>query len=142
MQLLNARSIAASLLSVLVCTTAHAQIAGDSVKLGVLSDFSGPYASWGGNGSVIATEMAVEDFKKTHPNASYKIEIVSADFQLKADLAVAIARKWVDEGVNAIIDIPHSPSALAVNAALKGTATALLVWTVGVVLLMLISRPE
>jgi branched-chain amino acid transport system substrate-binding protein len=126
MQLLKA-SIAASLLSVLVCTTTHSQIAGDRVKLGVLSDFSGPYSSWGGNGSVIATEMAVEDFKKAHPEASYKIEIVSADFQLKADLAVSIARKWVDEGVNAIIDIPHSPSALAVNAALRGSATALLV---------------
>ena len=127
MQLCDAPKIVVSLLSILICTAAHAQIAGESVKLGVLSDFSGPYASWGAKGSVVATEMAVEDFKKAYPNASFKIDIVSADFQLKADLAVSIARKWVDEGVNAIIDIPHSPSALAVNAALKGSSTALLV---------------
>lgn len=111
----------------LIWTGAYAQGAGGGIRIGVLSDFSGPYSAWGAKGSVIAAEMAVEDFRKTNPAFPYKVEIVSGDFQLKADQAVAIAKKWLGEGINAIIDIPHSPSALAVNAVVRGTSTALLV---------------
>lgn len=102
-------------------------LANDTVKIGVLSDFTGPYAAWGAEGSVLAAEMAVEDFTKTNPDFPYEIEVISADFGLKADNAVAIAQKWEAEGVNAIIDIPHSPSALAVNAVVRGSETALLI---------------
>jgi branched-chain amino acid transport system substrate-binding protein len=97
------------------------------VKIGVLTDFTGPYAAWGAKGSVLAAEMAAEDFKKAHPSFPYKIEIVSADFQLKSDVAVSISRKWIEEGVNAIVDMPHTATALAVNSLVKGTATAALI---------------
>lgn len=114
-------------LAAMVVAGAHAQVAGGNIKIGVLTDFSGPYSSWGAKGSVIAAEMAVEDFSKSKPRFPYKVEILSGDFGLKADQAVAVAKKWMGEGVNAIIDIPHSPSALAVNSLVRGSSVALLV---------------
>jgi len=52
----------ALLAALLLSTTAHAQIANDKVKIGVLSDLSGIYESGAGNGSVEAVKMAVEEF--------------------------------------------------------------------------------
>jgi branched-chain amino acid transport system substrate-binding protein len=85
-----------------------------TVKIGVLSDMSGLYADIGGKGSVVATQMAVEDFNpKSH---RMKVEIVSADHQNKPDIGSAIARRWFDtEHVNAITDVPNSGVALAVS---------------------------
>ena len=42
--------------------SAWAQISGDTVKLGVLTDMSGVYSDNSGAGMVLATQMAVEDF--------------------------------------------------------------------------------
>ena len=85
-----------------------------TVKIGVLSDMSGLYADIGGKGSVVAAQMAVEDFNpKTH---HMNVEIVSADHQNKPDIGSAIARRWFDtEHVNAIADVPNSGVALAVS---------------------------
>ncbi|ABS70222.1 extracellular ligand-binding receptor (plasmid) [Xanthobacter versatilis] len=85
------------------------------VKIGVLNDRTGIYADFAGQGSVVGAQMAVEDFRKTHPDM--KVEIVAADHQNKADVGSAIARKWYDEeGVDMIVDVPNSAVALAVNA--------------------------
>jgi branched-chain amino acid transport system substrate-binding protein len=85
-----------------------------NVKIGVLSDMSGLYADIGGQGSVIAARMAVEDFKPDSRNM--KVEIVSADHQNKPDIGSAIARRWYDvDHVNAITDVPNSGVALAVS---------------------------
>jgi len=58
------------------------------VKLGVLTDLSGPYSDLSGKGSVIATQMAAEDFKKQHPD--FKIDVISADHQNKPDIGSAL----------------------------------------------------
>jgi branched-chain amino acid transport system substrate-binding protein len=85
-----------------------------AVKIGVLSDMSGLYADIGGQGSVIAARMAVEDFKPDSHNMT--VEIVSADHQNKPDIGSAIARRWFDvDHVNAIADVPNSGVALAVS---------------------------
>ena len=42
---------------------AHAQISGNVVKIGVLNDQSSLYADLGGQGSVLAARLAIEDFK-------------------------------------------------------------------------------
>lgn len=85
------------------------------VKIGVLNDRTGIYADFAGEGSVVGARMAVEDFRKTHPDM--KVEIVSADHQNKADIGSSIARKWYDEeGVDMIADVPNSAVALAVSA--------------------------
>jgi len=54
----------ASLVALLVFSAgaAHAQVSDDVVKIGVLTDLSGPAATATGPGSVTAAQMAVEDF--------------------------------------------------------------------------------
>ena len=97
--------------------SAHAQQtskAPQTVKIGVLSDMSGLYADIGGQGSVIAARMAIEDFNPD--KHEMKVDIVSADHQNKPDIGSAIARRWFDvDHVNAITDVPNSGVALAVS---------------------------
>ncbi|SMH35732.1 ABC transporter substrate-binding protein [Azospirillum agricola] len=93
---------------------ASAQIAGNKVKLGVLTDMSGFAADSTGMGSVVAAQLAAEDFAKELPGVT--IEVVLGDHQNKPDLGSSIARQWLDqENVNAILDVPFSSVALAVN---------------------------
>ena len=99
-------------------SAAQAQIPGDTLKVGVLSDMSGPFASQAGPGSVAAAQLAAEDFAKEA--GDLKVEIVSADHQNKPDVGGLIARKWVDqEGVAAIVDLPNSAVGLAVSQLLN-----------------------
>jgi branched-chain amino acid transport system substrate-binding protein len=89
-----------------------------TVKIGVLNDRSGVYADLSGEGSVIAARMAAEDFGAEAKGI--KVEIVSADHQNKPDVASTITRQWIDQdGVNAIVDVPTSSAALAVNEITK-----------------------
>jgi branched-chain amino acid transport system substrate-binding protein len=98
-------------LSLAMMAAAHAQV---SVKLGVLNDRSGIYSDLTGEGSVIAARMAVEDFKAAEKGI--KVDIVAADHQNKPDVGAGIARQWYDQdGVDAILDVPTSSVALAVN---------------------------
>jgi len=84
------------------------------VVIGVLSDMSGLYADLGGKGSVIAAQMAVDDFGGTV--AGMPIEIVSADHQNKPDVGSSIVREWYDtKNVDVIVDVPTSSVALAVS---------------------------
>jgi len=85
-----------------------------TIKLGVLNDMSGLYADLTGIGSVIAARMAIEDFKAAAKGM--KVEVVGADHQNKPDVGTGIVRKWIDEDkVDAIVDVPTSSVALAVN---------------------------
>ena len=73
---------------------------------------SSVYADFQGPGSVIAAQLAVEDFAK---QSKRKVEVLSADHQNKPDVGSAIARRWFDtEGVDMIVDLPNSAVALAV----------------------------
>jgi branched-chain amino acid transport system substrate-binding protein len=82
------------------------------LKIGVLTDFQSVYSDIGGKGNVEATRMAIEDFGGTM--FGKPIEMISADAQLKADVAAAIVRKWYEnENVDMIIDMPTSATALA-----------------------------
>lgn len=106
-------SALATLLSLLTAP-AFAQISDDTVKLGVLDDMSGPYAENSGLGDVLAVKLAIEDFGGTV--LGKPIEMVSGDLQNKADVGVAIARKWFEvEHVDAILGLGNSAVALAVQ---------------------------
>ena len=87
------------------------------LKLGLILDMSGPYADLGGQGSVTAARMAVEDFGGKV--LGRPIEIVFADHQNKPDTASALARQWFDQGVDTILDVAGSSAALAVNEVAK-----------------------
>ena len=108
------------------CTGSPASaVAARSLKIGVLNDASGPYSDNAGEGSVTAAKMAAEDFMRLHPD--FKVEIVSADHQNKADVGAAIARRWIDqEKVDAVADVPNSAVGLAVNEVVRGTKAALI----------------
>jgi branched-chain amino acid transport system substrate-binding protein len=96
-----------------------------SIKIGVLNDASGPYSDNAGEGSVTAAKMAAADFMQKHPD--FKVEIVAADHQNKADVGVGIARRWIDQDkVDAIADVPNSAVGLAVNEVVRGTKAGLI----------------
>jgi len=93
---------------------AAAQSSNDTLKIGVLTDESGPYADSAGPGSTLAAEMAVADFGGTVKG--HKVEIVHADTANKPDVAASVARRWFDtEGVSAVVDLPVTPVAFAVQ---------------------------
>lgn len=99
--------------AVALAQPAAAQFANPALKIGVLTDESGPYADSAGPGSVLAAQMAVDDFGGVVKG--HKIEIVHGDTQNKPDVAAGVARRWFDtEGVAAIVDLPVTPVALAV----------------------------
>ncbi len=105
------------LLVVAVCA-ARAQIAGDFVKIGVMTDMSGPYADSGGKGSVTAAQMAADDFGGTVRGK--RIEIIEADDQNKPDIAATIAQRWFDlDKVDAVVDLPVTAVAAAVQSVAK-----------------------
>lgn len=88
------------------------------LRIGVLTDESGPYADSSGPGSILAAEMAVADFGGAVKGR--KVEIMHADTQNKPDVASSIARRWFDtEGVHAIVDLPVTPIAAAVQQLAK-----------------------
>jgi branched-chain amino acid transport system substrate-binding protein len=108
----------ALLFAALLATYSLPALAQPPLKLGLLLEMSGPYADIGGQGSVTAARMAVEDFGGTV--LGRPIEVVFADHQNKADLAGSLARQWFDDqGVETILDVAASGPALAVNEIAK-----------------------
>jgi branched-chain amino acid transport system substrate-binding protein len=106
------KSIGLALTLVAMATSATAQ--NGPVRLGVLTDMSSLYADNGGQGSVVAAQMAVDDFKGKV--LGRPIEIIAGDHQNKADVGSAIGRRWLEnENVEAILDVPNSAVALAVQ---------------------------
>ncbi len=105
--------ILALALAVLPGTT-WAQLSDDKVRIGVLTDMSGPYSDNTGAGTVLATQMAIDDFGgKVNGKA---IELISADHQNKPDVGASLARKWADtESVDVIVDVVGSAVAFAVQ---------------------------
>ncbi len=104
---------------------ACAQISDDVVKIGVLTDMSGIVSDATGEGSVVAAQLAAEEFGNRV--AGKPIQIVFADHQLKPDVGASIARKWFkQEGVDAIADVPNSAVALAVQEAARTRSRVML----------------
>src|SRR5262249_314888 len=77
---------------VVLSTSALAEMNG-VLRIGLLNDMASVYADLGGAGSVLAAQMAVEDFAK---QSKRKVRILSADHQNKPDLGAGIARRWFD----------------------------------------------
>lgn len=94
--------------------SAAAQISDDVVKIGVIVDQTGVYSANGGPGAIRAVEMAIKDFGgkvKGKP-----IELVSADYQNKVDIALSKTREWIDRGkVDMIIESTDSAASLAMQ---------------------------
>jgi branched-chain amino acid transport system substrate-binding protein len=93
-------------------TTVSAQISGDVIKIGFLTDMSGVYADIDGPGGAEAIKMAIADAGGAINGK--KIEFVSADHQNKADIAASKAREWFDQqGVDMLVGGTNSATNLA-----------------------------
>ena len=110
--------LAGAAMLALACAPAMAQTPLTQVKIGVLSDMSGPLADAYGPGSLHAAELAAADSQKLMPGV--KIEVVGANHQNKVDVGSSIARQWYDqEKVDAIFDIVNTAVAIAVQGVAK-----------------------
>jgi len=90
---------------------------GESLKIGVLTDLSGPYQDLAGPLAVKAAQLALEDYGV--PGKGFTVEVLQADHQNKADVGAGIARQWFDQGVDLIVEVANSGVALAVAGVAK-----------------------
>jgi branched-chain amino acid transport system substrate-binding protein len=90
----------------------HAQPRGP-IRIGVLNDQNGSFKDLSGTDSLHAVRMAVEEFGSSV--LGRPIEVVGADHQNKVDVGVGIARRWYDEGVQLVLDVPNSAICLGVQ---------------------------
>jgi branched-chain amino acid transport system substrate-binding protein len=96
-------------------TGARAQAA-NTVRIGVLTDMSGPFRDISGPTSVVAARTAVQDFG----NRGFNVEVLVADHQNRPDVGVSLVRQWIDrDGVDVVLDVPSSGVALAVNSVMR-----------------------
>lgn len=94
-------------------TLAAPEISDGVVKIGVLTDLSGAYSGNVGPGSVLASELAVEEFGGKV--LGKPIELLVADHLNKVDIGAARAREWLDQNqVDVITELGNSAVALAV----------------------------
>lgn len=88
------------------------------IRIGVLADFSGPYRSTSGPTSLAAAQQAAEDLGVAQ--RGLRVEVIQGDHQNRPDVALALARRWVDQdGVDMICETNNSAVALAVANLVK-----------------------
>ncbi len=106
-------------LSVAAAGPARAQFSDNAIRIGVLTDISGVYSDITGKGSIVATQMAVDECLKAEC-AGMKIEVLSADHQNKADVGLARAREWYDTGgVDVLVDMSNASLQLGIPGIAK-----------------------
>src|SRR4051794_26186357 len=92
----------------------RAQSSSKPIRMGVLSDMSGPYRDVGGPGDRVSVELAVQDFGGSV--LGRPLEVLQADDQNKPDIASSISREWVDsQGVEVLMDGAGSSAGLAIQ---------------------------
>jgi branched-chain amino acid transport system substrate-binding protein len=91
---------------------AQAQISGDVIKIGFITDMSGLYADIDGPAGAEMIKQAIADMGGAV--AGKKVELLVADHQNKPDVAASKAREWFDQqGLDMLIGGTNSGTALA-----------------------------
>ena len=109
---------------------AMAEIPNHTVKIGILNDQSGPFADQSGKGSVVAAQLAADDFARE--NSGLTVQIIYGDHQNKPDLGSTIVRQWIDQdGVAAVADAVNSSVGLAINQVIADKHRTFLATNVG-----------
>ncbi|EXL06829.1 ABC transporter substrate-binding protein [Aquamicrobium defluvii] len=122
----NLKTIILSTVFTLSATAAFAE----PYRIGVLTDMSGMNFDLAGQGSVVAAQMAVEDFGGKLLGET--VEVIVGDHQNKPDVGSTLARTWIDsQNVVAVVDVPTSSVAMAVQEITRQTDTAFLISTAG-----------
>jgi len=102
----------ASTLAVGISASASAQVSGDVIRIGLITDMSGVYADIDGAGGAEAIKMAVADMGGAINGK--KVEFLVADHQNKADIAASKAREWFDQqGLDMLVGGTNSGTNLA-----------------------------
>ena len=119
-------SVLAAVLIIAGAMPAGAEIPGNKVTVGVLTDMSAGNADATGQGSVVAARLAAEDAAAFLPGVT--IEVIGADHQNNPNTASTIAREWItNRGVNIIADVPFSSAGLAVSEAARSAPRTIFV---------------
>ena len=88
------------------------------LKIGCLTDLSGPYKDLAGPGAIAAINQALSEFGVS--GKDFDVEVLSADHQNKPDIGASVARQWYDrDGVDVIVEVANSGVALAVAGVAK-----------------------
>jgi branched-chain amino acid transport system substrate-binding protein len=95
-----------------------------AIRIGILQDASGTYSYLGGAGSVACARQAARE-------SGLNVEFVLGDHQNKPDNGLAIARQWLNEGVDAIMEFNNSAIALAANGLVREKDRVMLANNVG-----------
>ncbi len=112
MKLKKSAAACAVALATMGAATAQAQVSGDVIKIGIITDMAGLYSDIDGAGGVEAIKMAVADLGGAVNGK--KVEVMFADHQNKADVAAAKAREWFDtQGLDLLIGGTNSGTSLA-----------------------------
>lgn len=106
---------ATALAPALLISPAQAAISDGVVRIGVLTDMTGAFSQFSGQGSVVAAQLAIDDCLARECKG-LKVELLYADHQNKTDIALAKAREWADvQKVDAYADMVNSAVALAMQ---------------------------
>ncbi|HEX7633990.1 MAG TPA: ABC transporter substrate-binding protein [Noviherbaspirillum sp.] len=97
-----------------IAGSASAQMSGDVIRIGFITDMSGLYEDIDGPGGAEAIKMAIADMGGAINGK--KIEFLTADHQNKADVAASKAREWFDrQGLDLLIGGTNSATSLAMS---------------------------
>jgi branched-chain amino acid transport system substrate-binding protein len=117
-----ARALAAALFAAALAVPHAAQAQRKVVRIGVIFDYTGPFAAGGSQASALGTKIAIDMINERGGVEGYKIEPIYADAQSKAEVAINEATRLLDrEKVNLIMGLYSSahcvPIAQKVDAA-------------------------
>lgn len=114
MKLKKGISILPAIIALGMAGSAAAEISGDTIKIGLITDLSGIYSDISGKGHIEAINMAIEDFGGTLNGK--KIELIYVDHLNKTDIASSKAREWLDQqGVDILMSGASSAASLAIS---------------------------
>jgi branched-chain amino acid transport system substrate-binding protein len=89
-----------------------------TLKIGCLTDMSGPYKDLAGPNAIAALNQALDEYGVA--GKGMKVEVLSADHLNKPDVGATVARQWFDrDGVDLIVEVANSGVALAVAGVAK-----------------------
>ncbi|MFC7543746.1 ABC transporter substrate-binding protein [Siccirubricoccus deserti] len=95
------------------------------MRLGIITDLSGPNKD-NSEPSMACCRQAIQDFGAAE--LGIDVDVLIADHQNKGDIASGIARRWFDEeGVDCLVDVSTSTTALAVNSVARAKNKVMLV---------------
>ncbi len=115
---ISRRGLLGSAVPAALLPRSRARAQASRIRLGVLSDQSGPFSSSGGATALICVKQAIQDFGSA--DRGLLVEVINADHQNKADVGAGIARRWLDEDeVDCILEISNSAVALAVQSVVR-----------------------